>query len=112
MYLIKALGPGLLLCAVVPFVFVLALPFVRRPGRHTFLTTETAATAIGLVFTLLVGMGEILGMRELISIGVPFTQALLIPPAVMSVLIVFFWVVLRTGKRLSDQPPASGPAAR
>lgn len=116
MYLIKALGPGLALCAATPLLFVLILPIVRRPGHATFLQSEAFASGVAMFFTLLVGMGMVLGMQELIAVGSDFTQALFLPPAVMLASAVLFWNILRTGRRLARQdaqavPPAPGLAA-
>lgn len=113
MYLIKALGPGLALCAATPLLFVLILPFVRRKGHSTFLQSEAFASGTAMFFTLLAGMGVVVAMGELIAAGSDFMQALFLPPAVMLASAVLFWNVLRTGRRLArqDAPPAPGPIA-
>ena len=113
MYLIKALGPGLALCAATPLLFVLILPIVRRPGHSTFLQSEAFASGIAMFFTLLVGMGVVLGMGELLAVGSDFVQALFLPPAVMLASAVLFWNVLRTGRRLvrQDASPTPGSVA-
>jgi len=116
MYMITAFGPGLLLCAITPLAFILVLPLVRKPGRYVFLQSEAAASAISLLFSLIVGMGVVLGMRNLLAVNVGFTEALLLPPAVMVLSAIVSWSALRAGNRFRRPdrtmvPPASGLAA-